>query len=114
MRRGIHNHAISTEVQPGTLHLFSLAVTILGILGTIVFLGIFGIEGHWYWTWRGPVAMGILASSCVVGGVLALIALVRFERFWVLTVFDLLLNLPLPLMLLWAGLSNLANWLRYG
>jgi hypothetical protein len=73
-----------------------------------------GTDGHWYWTWRGPAAMSILAGSCVVGFVLACIALARSEKLRGLTTFALLLNAPLPLWLLAVGLANLLAWLRYG
>jgi hypothetical protein len=40
--------------------------------------------------------------------------LARSERLWGLTAVGLLLNTPVPLALLVAGLSQLATWLRYG
>ena len=94
--------------------MISIVAPILGVVAVFVFFGIFGNEGHWYWGWRGATVMGILGGSCFLGFVLALIALARSERRWGLTVFGLILNSPLLVLLLWAALSNLESWLRYG
>jgi hypothetical protein len=95
-------------------NLLSVAAPFAGVLAALGFLALFGAEGHWYWTWRGGVAMGLLAGACAVGLVLGVIALARSERLWGLTAVGLLLNTPVPLALLVAGLSQLATWLRYG
>lgn len=58
--------------------------------------------------------MSILAGSCLLGFVLACIALARSEKLWGLTALGLILNAPLLLLLLWSGLVNLGAWLRYG
>src|SRR5262249_47775413 len=92
-------------------NLLSVAAPFLGVLAVLVFMGIVGTEGHWYWTWRGGAAMGILASACVVGVVFAFVALARSERLWGLTALGFFLNAPLPLLLLWQGLSLLDTWL---
>ena len=92
----------------------SVAAPFVGVVAVLVFLGIVGTEGHWYWTWRGPAAVSILAAFCVAGMVSAFVALARSERVPALTVFGLILNAPVPLVLLWSGLSFLETWLRYG
>src|SRR5262249_49160182 len=95
-------------------NLISVGAPFLGALAVVGFLWVVGTDGHWYWTWRGPVAMGILAGPCFVGIVLAFVALARSERLWGLTVVGLVLNAPLPLLLLWNSLWYLESWLRYG
>lgn len=102
-------------MRPGPRYnIVSIGAPFLGGVSVVMFLWISGVEGHWHWTWRGPAAMSILASSCVAGLVSGLLALARSERLWGLTALDLLINIPLPLTLLWTGLSQLGAWLRYG
>ena len=95
-------------------NLLSVAAPFLGVFAALALLGVFGAEGHWYWTWRGEAVGAVLIGSCVVGLAFALTALARSERLWGLTALGLLLNAPLPLMLLRAGLSFFGDWLRYG
>jgi hypothetical protein len=95
-------------------NILSVAAPLLGVLAAVIVLGAFGADGHWYWTWRGGVVMGLVAGSCVVGAVLAGIALARSERLWGLTALGLALNVPLPLLLLGQGLVFLGRWLLYG
>lgn len=106
---------LSTTPRPNPRYnLMSVAAPVLAVLVLFAFLGIVGTEGHWYWTWRGGVGMGILALFSVVGVVLAVLAWARSERLWSLTLLGLLLNAPVPLALLVSGLSQLGAWLRYG
>jgi hypothetical protein len=95
-------------------NVISIVAPILGVVAVFVFVGIFGNENHWYGSWQAATAMGILGGSCFLGFVLAFIALARSERLWGLTAVGLILNSPLLVLLLWAALSNLESWLRYG
>jgi hypothetical protein len=97
-------------------NLFSLGAPFVGLLGVVLFFAIVGIDSFYSRTmsWKGPLAMSILGVSCVAGIVFGLMAWARSERFWGVTVLGLLVNAPLPLMLLWTGLHALENWLRYG
>jgi hypothetical protein len=61
-----------------------------------------------------PFCGGAITWHCrglAAGGVLGLY---RSERFWGLTMVGLLLNVPLPLVLLCSGLNFLSTWLKHG
>jgi hypothetical protein len=94
----------------------SLAAPLVGLLVVALFFAIVGMDSFYSraMSWKGPLAVSILGVSCVAGFALGLIAWARWEKLWGLTVLGLLLNAPLPLMLLWTGLQVLGNWLWYG
>jgi hypothetical protein len=96
-------------------NLLSLISPMVGIIGAIIFFAIVGVDSFYSreMAWKGPTAMSILGSSCVVGLIFSLVAFARSERLRGLTVLGFLLNAPLPLTLVWAGLQQLENWLRY-
>jgi hypothetical protein len=101
-------------------NLISVGAPFLGVLASFGFLCLSGANFNGWpdWTtrtrWAAGVALAILAVACLVGLASACVALARSERHRGLTVLGLLLNAPLPLLLLRAGLVNLLNWLRYG
>ena len=107
--------SIASAQRPAAWYnLLSVAAPFVGVAAVLGFLAIAGASGHWYWTWRGGVAMAILASAIVAGAVLAFIALARSERCWGFTVVGLILNVPFVLLLLWSLLTQLDSLLRYG
>jgi hypothetical protein len=99
---------------PARCNILSVAAPLLGIAAASLPVVFSGAQGHWYWAWPGIAAMSILTTFCVGGAILALVALYRSERFWGLTMVGLLLNVPLPLVLLCSGLNFLSTWLKHG
>jgi len=108
--------SLSKRRSSPRFNLLSLGAPFVGTLVVGLFFAIVGIDSFYSraMSWKGPLAVGILGVSCVVGFVLAMMAWARSERLWGLTVLGVLLNAPLPLILLWTGLQTLGNWLRYG
>ncbi len=58
--------------------------------------------------------MALLASSCLVGLPLAYPAVARRERLRGLAASGLILNAPIPLLLLGTGLQSLGGWSNPG
>lgn len=100
--------------RPPRYNVLAVMAPFVGAIAVWIFLGIAGTDGHWYWNWRGTWAMIIFAGACVLGLVSAVVALVRSERHWGVAVLGLVINAPIPLLLLFSGLGSLATWLRYG
>ena len=104
--RGGHLSNAPTPRPTACYNLISAGAPFLGFLAALMFLMIVGFDRP---DVRGGMekletAIWILGGSFFVGFVLAIIALVRLERLWGLTVFGLILN-ALP-FLAWLGL----NW----
>jgi hypothetical protein len=101
-------------------NLSSIGAPFLGDLASFAFLCLSGavFDGWPDWTthtrWAAGVGMAILAASCLIGLASACVAIARRERHRGLTVLGLILNAPLPLLLLRTGLENLLGWLHYG
>ena len=98
-------------------NLISIALPFLGGLTSAAFLQIVGIEGNYGskdWNTKVSVVVVLMGVSCVLGLITGGIAWARAERFWGLTALGLLLNTPLPFLLLRAGLFTLESWRRYG
>lgn len=107
----------STKPRPSPRYnLLSLGAPLLGLVVVWLFLGIVGIDSFYSreMAWKSQVAVTIFAAACAIGMVLGLIAVVRSERRWWLTMVGLLFNAPFLVLLLWVGLEQLQTWLRYG
>jgi hypothetical protein len=102
--------------------LISVAAPFLGIVaavGTLLLTGGFRELNNWPdLTTRANrlamLAMVILVGSCLAGLASAFAALVRSERSRGLAVLGLILNAPLPALVIRAGLELLVDWWQFG
>src|SRR5262245_14233904 len=97
-------------------NLMSVLAPFVGILATIMFLGLTGDGGLWYWNLGSGDAWVafFLGASCLAGLVTGLVATVRKEQMWGLTAVGMLLNAPVVMAFLVASVSALIGWLQYG
>jgi hypothetical protein len=114
---------MAPESRPAPRYgLISVAAPLLGVLasfGILMLTGGFRALGHWPdlttgESWLATLAMVILTGSCLAGLASAFAAFVRPEQSCGLAVLGLILNAPLPALLLGAGLEGFLDWLRYG
>src|SRR5262245_32082536 len=95
-------------------NLASLAAPFLGALAAWLFFAAAGFDGYYSLpAWKVAVALGLAGGACSAGLACVWLSWARREKWWALMVLGFALNAPLPLLMLWSGLTQLGTFIRY-
>jgi hypothetical protein len=96
---------VMVEKRPPRWNLVSVCAPIVGYLGAMVAVAVRDSLGYQSEPIIDGLAFSVWAVFCVFGLVAAGVSLFRRERFWGLAAMGIVLNAPLPLLVLYFMLS---------